>query len=314
MTRSAAVLLLILLLAGCASGTPSPPPVRSAAGTATQGPTAGDAATPIPAGRSTRSIEVDGATREVRLYRPARLTSPPALVVVLHGGGGSAATAEAAYGWDRDADANGFVVAYPESEHNSWNAGSCCAVASAQKTDDVGFVVGATGQLARALGVDPARTYLTGFSNGAMLTLRIACETDGVFAAVAPVSGTQLVPCTGAKPVSMLAIHGTADPNVPYAGGPGSGVGGVDGPSALAINQSWRGIDGCSAPTETTVGAITRSIASCPQERTVELVTITGGGHHWPGSPTSSRDPSNAADNSFDATAQIWTFFDAHAR
>lgn len=315
-------LALAILLAGCVTPpTPEPPrspaPAASPAVTARPGSPAApsaSAATGPPVGRSTQVVTVAGMQREVRLYRPAHLSVPGAVVVVLHGGGGSAASAEAAYGWDRAAEEHGFVVAYPESDRASWNAGTCCGQASARNVDDVGFVVGVAQQVAREVSADPARTYLTGFSNGAMLSYRIACETGGVFAAVAPVSGTQLVPCADPRPVSLLAIHGTADTSVPYQGGPGEGVGDVDGPSAPSVNQRWRDIDRCDAPTEETSGVITRSSANCPEGRTVELITIAGGGHHWPGSVASGRNPSNAASSSVDATEEIWAFFNAHSR
>ena len=37
--------------------------------------------------------------------------------------------------------------------------------------------------------IDPRRIYASGFSNGAILAQRLACEATDIFAAVAPVSG-----------------------------------------------------------------------------------------------------------------------------
>jgi polyhydroxybutyrate depolymerase len=65
-----------------------------------------------------------------------------------------------------------------------------------------------------------------------------------------------------------------------------------------------------------TAGPVTTSIAKCPDSRTVELITITGAGHQWPGAPgpgpAASQllhlDPPSTALN---ATDTIWRFFQA---
>ena len=62
----------------------------------------------------------------------------------------------------------------------------------------------------------------------------------------------------------------------------------------------------------------TTSTATCPAGRTVELITIAGAGHQWPGA-TPNRlaqillhaDPPSTAMN---ATQAIWQFFAAHTR
>jgi polyhydroxybutyrate depolymerase len=66
------------------------------------------------------------------------------------------------------------------------------------------------------------------------------------------------------------------------------------------------------------VKTVTTSVAGCPAGRTVELITIKGAGHQWPGSvpnPVWQRilglDPPSTA---LDATQVIWQFFAAHSR
>lgn len=63
---------------------------------------------------------------------------------------------------------------------------------------------------------------------------------------------------------------------------------------------------------------MTTSRASCPNGRAVELITIDGAGHQWPGSapkPVLERlldlDPPSTALN---ATDTIWRFFADHPR
>src|SRR5260370_12506712 len=124
-------------------------------------------------------------------------------------------------------------------------------------------------------------------SNGARMAVRLGCQTNG-FAAIATVAGTLLTDCSNAPPTSVLQIHGTADENVPYNGGPGTqrslnGAPRVNGPSVPSVNATWRSIDGCAPPTSNTDGVVTTETATCADGHTVELISIAGAGHQWPG-------------------------------
>jgi polyhydroxybutyrate depolymerase len=59
-------------------------------------------------------------------------------------------------------------------------------------------------------------------------------------------------------------------------------------------------------------------VSTCRQGRAVELVTIAGAGHQWPGSaPKSALQRLLGADppsDALDATGTIWQFFAAHPR
>jgi polyhydroxybutyrate depolymerase len=167
------------------------------------------------------------------------------------------------------------------------------------------------------------RVYATGISNGGIMTYTLACTTT-LFAAIGPDSATELAPCPAPAPLSVIHIHGTADPVIPYGGGPGKNVGArgntlvIDGPSVPSVNAAWRGIDQCAAPVVSTAGLVTTSIATCPGKRSVELITIAGAGHQWPGAkanPSAERilhtSPPSTALN---ATEVIWNFFASHSR
>jgi polyhydroxybutyrate depolymerase len=286
----------------------------------TAGQLGSPAASAVPVGSSAGTLASGGRTRTYRIYRPASLVpgSPAPLVVFLHGGFGDGAQAEGAYGWDAAADAGRFVVVYPDGVSKAWNGGTCCGVPQQQGIDDVGFIRDLVATAEAALPIDPARVFATGISNGGIMAYRLACETD-LFAAIGPDSATQLVACTGASPTSVIAIHGLADTRVPYAGGMGSGVGHVDGPAVPTVLAGWRTTDGCGDPSSTTVGVVTTSVAGCPQGRAVELITVAGAGHQWPGGKC--MDPLVAAvlgldqpSTALDATAVIWAFFAAHPK
>lgn len=275
----------------------------------------------IPVGQSSQNIEWAGASRTFNLYRPQGLNGAAPLVVMLHGGFGDGAQAERAYHWDTEADKGHFLVVYPDGLGRAWNAGSCCGNPSATNLDDVGFITAMIGAIEQQTPIDPARVYVTGMSNGAMIALRLACETD-IFAAIAPVAGTTMTDCSRARPTSVLQIHGTADASVPYNGGPGKssktdGTPRVNGPPVPSVTAAWRAIDGCQAPTSTTAGPVTTETAACPDGRTVQLISVADVGHQWPGGvrgPILERlglpEPSTA----LDATDTIWEFFTQHHR
>ena len=200
----------------------------------------------VPVGSSTQTLTVDGITRTFHLYRPEGLPSAAPLVVMLHGGFGSGAQAERSYGWDAQADQDHFLVAYPDGLHRAWNAGGgCCGTPAADHVDDVAFLSSMVTTIEEEVPVDPHRVFATGISNGGMMAYRLACDTT-LFAAIGPDSATLMGPCPHPAPVSVIHIHGTADHNIPYGGGPGDGPGHVDGPSVPSLNATWRGVDSCA--------------------------------------------------------------------
>jgi polyhydroxybutyrate depolymerase len=277
-------------------------------------------------GSNAYSTTVGGMTRTYRVYRPKSLPgSGVPLVIVLHGAAGDGRQTETSYGWDGEADSGHFVVVYPDGYKRTWNASSaCCGQAASQNIDDVGFIKQLVGTLSRQLPIDANRVYATGISNGGLLVYRLACETT-LFAALGPDSTTMINSCPSPAPISIIHIHGTADTTIPYGGGPGKrdndGTGNIpikiDGPPIPTLIATWRTTDHCGQSMDTTSGVVTTSIATCPGSRTVELITINGAGHQWPGQPGPgpiaskllSLDPPS---NALNATDVMWKFFAAH--
>ncbi|SPM28892.1 Poly(3-hydroxybutyrate) depolymerase, partial [Mycobacterium terramassiliense] len=275
--RLAALVAVVLLVAGCSSW--SDPPAGFVNGT------------------SLHHLKVGGLDRSYRLYKPVGLPASAPLVVVMHGYSGSGRQVERDYQWDGLADWGKFLVAYPDGLGRAWNVDgeTCCGRSGRDGVDDVGFIRAAVADIAKNLGVDPARVYATGMSNGAIMSFTLACTTD-IFAAIGPVAGTQLNACRAPRPTSVMQIHGTTDRLVPYGGGQGFSV--INGPSVPDVNAFWRNVDQCGAPTATASGPVTTSTAGCAGGRAVVLVTVDGGGHEWP--PFASQ--------------ALWQFFAAHAR
>ena len=245
-------------------------------------------------GASVHTITVGGVDRDYRLYIPKDLPPAASLVVMLHGWTGSAEQAERQYGWNGKADDAKFVVAYPDGVGESWNSGGCCGQASADGVDDVGFITAAVRDIADNVGIDPARIYAAGISNGGMMAYKLACNT-AIFAAIGPDAATQLEACPAPRPTSVLHIHGTDDRLIRYDGEPGTVIP-IKTPTPAEVNDFWRATNQCQPPATTVDGDVTTSKADCPHGRSVELITVAGGGHDWP---------------SF-ATQKVWDFFAAH--
>ena len=163
--------------------------------TQTYDPYAGTRPAVAPAGTVTDGTvrTADGRDRRYRLSVPAALptsTRVP-LLVALHGGLGSSTQFSTNSGFDGLAEANGFVVVYPDgvgglangTGPQTWNGGYCCGAATRLGVDDVGFVEQLLDLLARDLPVDPARIFAAGHSNGAILAYRLACELGDRIAA-----------------------------------------------------------------------------------------------------------------------------------
>jgi polyhydroxybutyrate depolymerase len=281
------------------------------------------APTPVsyPVGSSQHTLTFDGEQRDYRVYVPRSLTAgPSSLIVMLHGGFGSAEQAELSYGWDRQAEDGGMIVAYPDGIGRSWNGGGCCGPAMKKDIDDVGFIEAMVAEIGTGLALDPQRIFATGMSNGGIMAYRLACESD-LFAAIAPVSGTMLVDCDAPRPVSVLHIHGGVDESVPPDGSVGGGTQNIDGPPLADVISYWLGADGCGAATVSQYGDDPRvqleSALDCDDATAVEYIVISDAGHQWPGSSTSDIQDQLGADppsQLLDATFEIASFFASHPR
>lgn len=313
---------LVIAVASCGLGGVAP---GGGPGPAPSSPTPLDSAAPapsdIPVGRSTQTVVSAGTPRTVNVYRPAGLTGPVPLVVMLHGGYGGGIQAEQAYHWDAAADAGQFLAVFPDGSGKSWNAGGgCCGPAARSGVDDVAFLTETVATLGSQITLDPDRIFVSGVSNGGAMAYRMACETD-LFAAVGVASTTMLVDCADATPTSVLHIHGTDDPTIRYDGAPGQPYSPnsppIDGPPVPDVNATWRAAGDCAEPHTSTAGSLTTSTASCPAGRAVELITVAHAGHQWPGAqpnPAAQALGAGTPSTALDATDTIWRFFAEHPR
>ena len=265
----------------------------------------GARASALPGGDIAGALTLGGLDRTYQVHVPTGLDHPTGLVINLHGAGMTGGDQAAATNYDAIADQHGFVVAYPDGIDLSWADGRGASIPDRQGVDDVGFLGALIDRLSRDYGVAPGRVFVTGTSAGAFMANRLACERADIVSAVAPVAGTLGIafPCAPSRPVSVLQVHGTADPVVPFGGGTMLGRGGYsDIVVAPAMAQRWRELDGCPGPpVENVSGAVHRfTAAGCAGGTEVVFVQIDGGSHTWPTGP------------GFDTSQETGQFFATH--
>jgi len=272
-----------------------------------------------------QTLQVNGTTRSYVVRAPVRSGNNPPLplVIVLHGGGGNAANAEQMTGFTEKARKEGFIVVYPDGSGRlrknllTWNAGHCCGYAMTENVDDVAFVKALIDTLAQRYPVDDKRIYVTGMSNGGMMTHRLGVELSNRIAAIAPVVATVFGDEHKPEhPVSALMINGLLDENVPYAGGApgGRGRNAWDGaPVKPTLDQGafWAQANGCATSYREEDTAQIRWRYRCPAGRDVELLVVKDNGHAWPGGEPGSRRGDKPS-TSLHATDVIWEFFKSH--
>lgn len=278
------------------------------------------------------SIQVGSIQRTFAFYVPASLPEHAPLLIAFHGSGetGEQFRWRTGAAFDRLADANGFVVVYPDGYQRHWD--DCRKAASysarAQHIDDVAFVHALIGYFEKALDIDPTRIFAVGHSNGGQMSIRLALELPVEIRAVAAISASLPIAAnldcqpTG-KPISVLVMNGTADLINPYRGGNVSIFGFGNRGIVLSSEDTARyfaALDGITTPpiTERVSGQdqsswVERSTWGAPDGLEVVLDTVRGGGHGIPqGHETSGmlRTPGKA----FDGPTEIWRFFAGFAR
>ncbi|HPO31692.1 MAG TPA: acyclic terpene utilization AtuA family protein, partial [Candidatus Hydrogenedentes bacterium] len=170
--------------------------------------------------RREESIVVEGERRYYRLHVPGDVASraPVPVLFALHQFSDTDRGMERLTGFNDLADAEGFIVVYPQGRFRVWNTGGERGEA------DLRFLEQLLDHVAGRYPVDLARVYATGASAGGMMAQYWARRSQRV-AAIAPVMGSmsrgdmEADPPASGRPVPVLILHGDRDPVVPYNGG-----------------------------------------------------------------------------------------------
>jgi polyhydroxybutyrate depolymerase len=176
--------------------------------------TEAQAGTPFQVGTNCRLIDIDGYPRQYIVSLPgsaaqttAAGTSVP-LVVMLHGTGGDGGQFSKISGWAEKAEANGFVAVFPTGllyrvtqngeppvRKTKWNSFGLKGIidpsvkpsgypaAAPWPADDVSFIRQLVADVRAQVPIDPNRIFISGFSNGGQMCLRLAVEASDLFAA-----------------------------------------------------------------------------------------------------------------------------------
>ena len=244
------------------------------------------------------------------------------LVLALHGMGGQGVGMARLTHFNAVADQNGFIVAYPDGLRRRWSLGPLPMLGG---IDDVGFIASLIAALSSDLAIDQTRIYALGMSNGGGLIDLLACRRADLFAALVIVSATIAAfmsrICRPSRPMSVLMIHGTEDPLVPFAGG---GRRRQVLLSASDTAQHWARVAGCAMvptvhylPDAAHDGTRVRcEVYSGGREGAeVILYVIEGGGHTWPGGiPYLPERIIGRTSRQMDASEVIWDFFQRHTK
>jgi len=242
----------------------------------------------LASGDATLMVSFGGLDRIVIVHAPAlRLPHAP-LVLSLHGSGGIAAGQQAAVALDPLADQDGFITAYPQAAIPygggfEWHVPGVPLNQGPEPPDapdDVGYVAAAIDAIDRQFHVDRSRIFASGFSGGARMTSSLGCDLPEIVA-IAPMSGVRYPAPCAARPLTVIAFHGSADPTNPYDGN-GAAFWTYSVPDAMA---GWAAQEGCAASPEVTTVAPDVQLASypsCAHDATVALYLSIGEGHQLP--------------------------------
>jgi polyhydroxybutyrate depolymerase len=197
---------------------------------------------PYQEGLTTNYITVNNITRKYLVYRPTGMTTINAVVTVLHGGGGLGLDV-AELGthplsvFRTIADSERFLVIYPEGSldiqgNPGWNDCRSDDISGSQG-DDITFLKQLNAKLISDLNINSSKMYLTGTSNGALMTYSYAFQFPETIKAIAVSSGNlpefpENGVCTNGSsiPLPILLTHGTSDPAMPASGGCVANLGG----------------------------------------------------------------------------------------
>jgi len=183
-------------------------------------------------GTVTKTIYVDGqGFRSYNLHVPAGLTAASPLLIDLHGLSSNAYFQEQTSGWSTYADAKKFIVAYPAGSAwgQSWDVND--------GSTDATFIREVVKQIKSQYCVDAKRVYAEGGSLGGMMTQRMLCDAEDVFA-----SGASTISagydyfgggCSLTRGVAIAIFNNESDPLFPTS-------------VSIATRDKWLAKDHCS--------------------------------------------------------------------
>jgi polyhydroxybutyrate depolymerase len=215
----------------------------------------------------------------------APVKTPPKsvpIIVMLSGIGSTVADEISRDDLVQYATANQAEIVYPVGYGESWDAVGCCGAAAAKEVNDVAFLQAVVAK------VDPGHArsiYVVGYSNGARMAYRIACDDPTLFDGYAMVKGAPTPGCAIDKPVTILQIASSDDPEIPFK----PGDKGVEPLATTTLVYDLQSADKCSSHREVThSGSMTLTTwPSCGNGTRLGFAVWKVGVHSFPRPPAS---------------------------
>jgi polyhydroxybutyrate depolymerase len=207
-------------------------------------------------------------------------------------------------------NAGGGGPAYARASGNACDSGA----------DDIGYLRSLLARLEQRYPVDRVRVYVMGFSNGAAMAHRVACEMSDQVAAVVPVSGENEYAtnahCAPSRPITVIDVHGTDDQCWTYRTST-TACADQDPRPKIGVSESmagWVSRDRCSAASTSTAlpdraedaMTTTEQVRHCAAATQVHLQSIAGGPHVFPGGSTVRAGASMSAATRDFVAADLW--------
>lgn len=238
-------------------------------------------------------ITSNGVPREYIVQVPSGYsqTAGSRLVLYFHGFGGH---------WDPTtnppqnsqlatvAEQNNFVVVWVNGLAGQgatcWGSGGTWCTGR----DDVKFARDVVADVNAHLCIDQRKVFATGFSNGGMMSHRLACEASDLFAGIVSIAGAPMLTpaqCKPTYPVSVVEIHGDKDFGVCWNGNAACGdpnyYNSVDGTQSFW--KSRNRTNGTPVQDFSNGGATCTRYPGGLSNTDVQLCKIVGGTHCTPG-------------------------------
>jgi polyhydroxybutyrate depolymerase len=268
------------------------------------------------AGRVT--IVSDGIPRTAILLQHRRLKQArrPA-VIILRGGREKGARLRRTFGFEEMARSSGAVLIYPEALAGRWGD----ANGPEARRDSI-FIHDLIAKFVARGIVDRGKVFLVGIASGGTMALRLACDEKNAFAGMAILAASLPsdleASCKPSRPIPLMMIAGTADPEIPVHGGKASLP---HGKTELLSIDATLGLfgkaAGCAGGMTTTIlpgkdlhdgtRAYLDKLNNC--EVPVEAVRTEGGGHALPGLSSDSGPGHGLANGDVNSAKLVWDFF-----
>lgn len=279
---------------------------------------------PVPENLARRVLSIGGQEREFFINVPPQCQGRASPVVfALHGGASSSGLAQhLKTDFTKLGESEGYVTVYP-SGVNGWNIGSHDSYSVKRRTsdaDDIGFFRAMFDTLVEEGIADRKRIYVTGGSNGGVMTQLLVCHLAdriagaGVVVATLPRAAERDWP-EPSRPVPMLVMLGTEDTFKPWEGS-------KDQMSAGQTVAFWKRANRCTEPgvakelPDRDPGDGCRVLSERWQGAApVLFYTMQGHGHGWPGQREQRAETGTGAKTrDISAPEEFWAFFRAAER